>query len=122
MKIAAATPGRFEFTFPEKDTLVVVENRDTGVVIRASRPTFTAVQKAAFVRHLVDEAFVPEPVRTREISTRPAPGGVQWLIDESLLNLPEWVLSASRRHGTRLVAGCAMIGIVIIVAGLLLTP
>ena len=59
MNTHAAINRRFAFHFPDLDTSVQVEHLEDGVVIRASRDTFSEERKACFIRELAAEGFIP---------------------------------------------------------------
>ena len=60
MNSTLTRPERYEFCFPEKDTLVLVEVVGNGVTVRATRDTFTEQRKASFVRELAAEGFISD--------------------------------------------------------------
>lgn len=102
MKASLTSSRRFEFCFPELDTLVEVEETGHEVVIRATRDVFSVERKRAFVRHLAHEGFVSE-----EHLWYPGPGqcphgAVRWLVDVAWLEPGPMARAISRRFMTRL--------------------
>ena len=77
MPAHASRPRCFGFDFPRLDTQVEVETTPAGVVIRASRPTFSAARKACFIRELAAEGFIDEDYRWQPTDR------VQWVVDAS---------------------------------------
>jgi len=51
---------RFEFSFPTLDTEVQVQACDDGVVVRATRDSFSEDRKASFIHELASEGFIPD--------------------------------------------------------------
>ena len=60
MKTLTRIQRQFEFCFPNLDTLVLVEEFDDCLLIRATRNTFSEERKIRFVHELVAEGFVSE--------------------------------------------------------------
>ena len=77
MPAHASRPRCFDFAFPRLDTQVEVETTTAGVVIRASRPTFSAARKASFIRELAAEGFIDEVYRWQPADR------IQWVVDAS---------------------------------------
>jgi hypothetical protein len=104
-------PSCFEFSFPQRDTLIQVENRGYEVLIRATRDTFTDRQKATFVEELAAEGFIPQACHWCSTTPFRDPEGpdVRWIIDYSWLELTEQVLAPSRRFMMRLFVGAGLI-------------
>jgi hypothetical protein len=76
MKTHAHCNRRFEFQFPDVDTRILVEDLEDGVVIRASRDTFSERRKLSFIRELAAEGFIADCFQR---SCR----DVRWLVDAS---------------------------------------
>ena len=114
----------YEFSFPLLDTLARVDVSGEEVTIRATRDTFNAVRRAAFVRELIAEGFIPE--RCRWFSSREPDGylGVRWVVDYDWLDIPPEALQTARRFMFALLAGGAMLWAVLMTALFLhwLTP
>ena len=53
-------PTRFEFSFPRLGAVASVECRSDEVLIRTSRDALSEERKAAFVRELASEGFIPD--------------------------------------------------------------
>ena len=69
MKALAAGPQVYDFSFPRKDTILKVEVWEDSVTIRATRDSFSARRKDAFVRELIAEGG-PKAVTHRAVSAR----------------------------------------------------
>jgi hypothetical protein len=98
----------YEFCFPEKDTLVLVEVGDEGVTVRATRDTFTEQRKASFVRELAAEGFIAETYRWFSSAGQDSYLGVQWKIDYSWLVISPYVLATARNFTVRLLV-CSLL-------------
>jgi hypothetical protein len=92
MKSQAHLGRTFQFSFPKLDTLILVEELPSEVVIRATRNTFGEPRKIAFIRHLVDEGFIGDDYRWRAGGLPP---GVRWVIDH------QWLAATAARGNRR---------------------
>jgi hypothetical protein len=108
MNTAAQTCSHFEFSFPRKDTLLLVEIHETTVLVRATQPTFNPAEKTAFVQHLIAEGFVPSHFRN-EISPDVLAGGVQWVIDNGWLDHSETLAAKTRRVVMSVLCGSGLL-------------
>lgn len=73
----------YDFSFPQLDTLVQVEDADGTVVIRTTRDTFSSERKARFVRELAAEGFISEEFLWLPPAVTGTSRGVRWLVDRS---------------------------------------
>jgi hypothetical protein len=73
MKTLEEESSCFEFSLTGLDTLVSVESAEDEVLIRTSRDGLSKERKAAFVRELASEGFIPDSYRWR--------GRVRWHVD-----------------------------------------
>jgi hypothetical protein len=105
---------RFEFCYPQTDTLLLVEEADDEVLIRATRNTFSEEQKIAFVRSLASEGFISDSFRWSASIGRGSDGHVRWVVDYSWLELSEEVLAPSRQFMTRLFVGAGLLWLLLI--------
>ena len=98
MNTRADEHGVFEFSFPRVNTLASVENRADEVLIRTSRNALTDERKAAFVRELASEGFIPDHYRWLNFTHDTAVCRVRWLVD------PAWWMpgAESRARTSRL--------------------
>lgn len=96
---------RFDFSFPRLDTLVRVEEGEDGVLVRATRDSFTDERKRFFIRELAAEGFIPEQVPW-------LPSGVRWVVDFSWLELSP----VARRRANRTMVAFLVSGVVLWVA------
>ena len=109
MKTTLPTNGSFEFCFPERDTLVRVEETEGSVIIRATRDSFSATRKASFIRELAAEGFIGDCYRWFSVAEPDAFMGVQWLVDISWLTLPETALAQARYFMSRMIFGGCLV-------------
>ncbi len=111
MKTTTMAPRRFEFCYPQLDTLIQVEEIGRAVVIRSTRDTFNEQRKQAFVRELAAEGFIADEHRWDAIGGGRAEDAVRWIIDCSWLEIGEEVLARSRRFMTRLLVSSTIVWI-----------
>jgi hypothetical protein len=98
MKAIAPGPLVFDFNFPRKYTLLKVEVWEGAVTVRATRNTFSALGKAAFVRGLVAEGFIPEDFSFAAVGEgKPAGRTVRWIVDPPWQKLDEAMAARTRR-------------------------
>ena len=100
---------RFEFSFPQLDTLVQVEESEGEIVIRATRDTFTEARRASFIRELATEGFIPDQYRWAQLTDYRGASGVRWLIDHSWLKPNEAMVARTRRFMVRLLLGAGVL-------------
>lgn len=89
MKTPTAAPDsrtRFQFCFPELDTLVLVEKTEDRVIIRATRDTFSEARKLCFIHELAAEGFIDLGYRDFA-GFNSGSSSVEWLIDRLWLKL-----------------------------------
>jgi hypothetical protein len=93
--------------------VVFVEVWDESVTIRATRNTFSAQRRAAFVRELVEEGFVPEDCLSVFLSgAETSCRAVHWIVDPSWLIQDEAMAARTRRFVLKLtVAAAAMLAL-----------
>lgn len=91
-------PSRKEFHRRSPDNVLLVENdADGGVVIRAAVDNYSEERKALFIRELVSEGFIPDRFRFVESKGEDKLSGVRWMIDNSwLIVAPETILVSWR--------------------------
>jgi hypothetical protein len=109
MKMHTAEINSFEFCFPNLDTLVQVEETDGGVVIRASRDTFSEARKEHFVRELAAEGFIANAHRLLLTTGPGAPHGVRWLVDLSCFRPGPEFVAGTRRFMVRVLLSAALL-------------
>ena len=115
MKALNEKPCRFEFSFPNLDTVASVERRADEIVIRTSRDTLSRERKANFIRELASEGFIPEHYRWLYAATENMSGRVRWLVDPaSWMPSPESEARTSR-FIAKLIAWSAVLWLVMMV-------
>ena len=85
----------FEFKFPDVDTRILIEDLEDGMVIHASRDTYSERRKLSFVRELAAEGFNADCFQW---SCR----GVRWLVDASCAKPTEAIAARTSRFMIRL--------------------
>jgi hypothetical protein len=91
--------GRFKFNFPHLRTLVLVEKGEEGIVVRATRDTFSPERQESFIRELAAEGFIPDHFRWFSAADLGARRRARWLVD------PRWLKSAEDRAIRRIATG-----------------
>jgi len=122
MKTHTIDPESFEFYFPDRDTLISVENRTDGVVIHATRDTFSEERKVCFIRELAAEGFIPDDYQwINERSSFSAHSAVRWLVDYSWCTLSSAAVAGTHRFMIKVLVGGALLWL-ILMASLFLSP
>jgi hypothetical protein len=103
------------------DTLVRVETSSVAVVIRASRNTFSEQRKRRFIHELAAEGFIPDDYEWLSLASSELSRGVRWLVDVSWLKIDPEMTAKTRRFMVRLIAGAALLWLVMMTV-LLLHP
>jgi hypothetical protein len=81
MRTQNKLPKRFEFYFRDLDNHVLVETFADGVVIRATRDSFSERRKTFFIRELAAEGYIPDAYQTY-IGSQPTQSlRAEWLVD-----------------------------------------
>lgn len=119
MQTQSAPPCCYEFYFPDVDTLVQVETSALAVVIRASRNTFSEQRKRRFIHELAAEGFIPDDYEWLSLASSELSRGVRWLVDISWLTIDPEVTAQTRRFMMRLIAGAALLWLVMMAVLLL---
>jgi hypothetical protein len=109
MKTHLLSTPSYEFCFPELDTLVLVEERDDGILIRATRDTFSPQRKERFIRELAAEGFIPEDCQWTSSYGMPPGKGLRWAIDPSWLELNPAMLARTRRIMVTAIASATLL-------------
>ena len=119
MHAQARPPRIYVFSFPRLDTAVEVATLNEGVVIRASRDTFSPDRKTCFLRELAAEGFIPDEYAS------PWPGGtgpVRWIVDAEAFMPAAVQRTATHRFMLRLFVSVAGLWLALIAFLLLHSP
>jgi hypothetical protein len=100
---------QFEFYFANLDTLVLVENGEHEVVIRATRNTFSESRKLAFIHELAAEGFIPESYRWFSSFTSTSWPRVRWAVEMSWLTLNPIMAACANRFMIRALLGAGLL-------------
>jgi len=101
--------GCFEFSFPRSDTLASVVCTADEVVIRISRDALTEERKAAFVRELASEGFIPDHYRWLHSVSGRTSARIRWLVDPSWWMPHPAVAARTSRLVARVLASAALL-------------
>ena len=100
---------QYEFCFPRLDTLVLVEQTDDQVVIRATRDTFSDRRKIFFIRELAVEGFISEDYQWFSGYSDWPVSSVSWLVDHSWLGANSNLTRRTNRVMARLIIGASLL-------------
>lgn len=104
----------YDFSFPELDTLVRVEEADGAVVIRTTRDTFSEERKARFVHELAAEGFIPDEISWLPSAAPGTSGGVCWLVDHTCFMPGPEFAARTRRFMVRLLGASALLWLLVV--------
>jgi hypothetical protein len=91
-----------EFCIQQPYNLLLVEEREDGVTVRAAADDFNEERKGAFIRELAAEGFIADRYQWYSGSDSSGYSGVTWIIDRSWLgNTP----ALMRRKAAPWIAG-----------------
>jgi hypothetical protein len=74
-----------EFCIQRPYNLILVEEREDGITVRAAADDFNEQRKGAFIRELAAEGFIPDRYQWYCGSDSSGYSGVTWIIDRSWL-------------------------------------
>lgn len=74
-----------EFCIQQPYNMLLVEESDDGVLVRASADSFNLERRAAFIRELAAEGFIADRYQWYSGSNTPGYMGVTWVLDKSWL-------------------------------------
>jgi hypothetical protein len=97
MKSAAPHSRCFEFYHSRLDTLLLVEEDDCGVRVRASRNTFSSRRKSCFIHELAAEGFISDRYEWFGAADPGGLLGVRWQVDASWVRINAAVANRARR-------------------------
>jgi hypothetical protein len=93
----AIRPEKTEFISHQPSNFILVENGESGVVIRAACDNFSEQRKSLFIKQIAAEGFIPD---IYQWFSNPDSGGfpsLEWIIDSSWVK----VHAAVRRKADR---------------------
>ncbi len=97
------------FYFSSMDTLLLVEDLEDRVVIRATRDTFSERHKIMFIHELAAEGFIPNSFQTFSEFNSPVSPPLHWVVDRSWLKPSPGAMASARGLMIRLVAVATVI-------------
>jgi hypothetical protein len=74
-----------EFCIQRPYNLILVEEREDGITVRAAADDFNEQRKGAFIRELAAEGFIADRYQWYSGSDSSGYSGVTWIIDRSWL-------------------------------------
>jgi hypothetical protein len=113
MEPSLAPPKKVEFYHRLPENFLLVENEDDGrVVIRAVFDNYSERRKALFIRELASEGFIPDEFQFLTNTGGDGFFGVRWIIDNSWLAVPAEVISMSYRRACELYLAVCFVSLV----------
>jgi len=106
-------PRQTEFYHAFPDNLILVENQEDGVLIRAARDNFSERRKALLIRELAAEGFIPDQYQFFTDTDGCSFFGVRWIIDTSWIGVPPEVIRTSHRR-TWILFLCALALLIVV--------
>jgi len=94
-----------DFYFADIDTMVLVEETESELIVRATRNTFTEQRKIRWIRELAAEGFISSTYGKFAGFDTPSWIPVRWRIDRSWVKPNPEHLAQSRRFMVKLFAG-----------------
>ena len=87
MKTELSLPKRAEFHCMQPENYILVQNHKDGVMIRATSDNFSEQRKAAFIRELAAEGFIPDHYQWFLDADASNYLAIKWIIDPSWLRV-----------------------------------
>ena len=109
MRTELGLPKRAEFHCRQPDNYILVQNHKDGVMIRATSDNFSEQRKAAFIRELAAEGFIPDHYQWFLDADASNYLAIKWIID------PSWLRVEKRLVGkAELICGRALLLVAIV--------
>jgi hypothetical protein len=119
---ASRTRRSFEFQFASLDTLVQVENSSDGVIIRATRNTFSEARKISFIHELAAEGFVDDSFCAFSGFKTTSSVPIRWFVDRSWLKLDKNAVAQTNRFMIRLILSAVFLWLVMMAGLFIFSP
>ncbi|EEF62838.1 hypothetical protein [Pedosphaera parvula] len=87
MKTETCLPKRAEFYRRQPENHILVQNNKDDVLIRATHDNFSDQRKAAFIRELAAEGFIPDHYQWFSDPDASNYLGIRWVVDSSWLQI-----------------------------------
>lgn len=114
MKTETCFPKRARFHHRHPDNSILVQNSKDGVLIRATHDTFSEPRKAAFIRELVAEGFIPEHYQWFAEPGTNSFLGIKWVIDDSWID-EEYETTQTESLGAPALLLAALVWLILII-------
>jgi hypothetical protein len=112
MRVQKILPKEFEFYLADLDNILLVRSETDGsVTVRATRGNCPEERKAAFIRRLAVEGFIPDEYQWLSGCVDES-NGVRWVKDHSWLEISPAVSRRSNRFMAKLLLAAGLIWIV----------
>lgn len=95
-------PEKTELSLGNPENLLLIENNEGGVVIRAARDNFSERGKACFIRYLAAEGFISVEFERFPRTASHASTSITWAVDQSWVKRDYAVRQRANRFMIRL--------------------
>jgi len=90
-------PEKTELSLQNPDNLILIENNDDGVVIRAARDNFSERGKVFFIRYLAAEGYISDEFEDFPKSASHSSTSIIWAVDWSWVKHDPVLLQRANR-------------------------
>src|ERR1041385_4215924 len=98
MKTRRTSKKSVDFYFADVDTFALVEDRESGVIVRVTRNSLSSDRKTRFIRELAAEGFISSQYEKYLDDESASWLNVRWFLDHSWLRPDEAVLLRTRQN------------------------
>ena len=90
-------PQKTELSLNNPDNLILIENQDDRVLIRAARDNFSERGKVFFIRYLAAEGYISDEFQEFPNSASHGSASISWAVDRSWVKLDPSRLERTNR-------------------------
>ena len=112
MKTALKHP-KYEFYHDQPYNLLLVEQNDDGVVIRAAWDNFSERRKTFFIKQIAAEGFIPDRYQWFSNFDDHGYTGIRWLIDRTWLKVHALPVEKAKKFMVRMLVGASCLWLII---------
>ena len=104
-----SVPKKAELSLQNPENLILVENNEDGVMIRAARDNFSERKKLCFIRYLAAEGYISDEFQYFGKSAPHDSLSIIWAIDGTLVNNSPAILQRANRFMIRLILAASVL-------------
>ncbi len=112
MKTALKHP-KYEFYHDQPYNLLLVEQNDDGVVIRAAWDNFSERRKTFFIKQIAAEGFIPDRYQWFSNFDENGYTGIRWVIDRTWLKVHPAAVEKARRFMVGTLLGASFLWLIL---------